>query len=83
MLPKKVKGHFFGLQIFLFAQGLTARKFEGNEKFFRGGKLRSRIFLLAAYTPPLRIVMIAYLTFIFLTGKLSYITLLMVRIPTG
>ena len=51
---KKGRVTFSGMQIFLFAQGRTAREFEGNEKFFRGGKVRSRIFLLAAYTPPLR-----------------------------
>ena len=53
------------MQIFLFAQGLTARKFEGNEKFFRGDYLRSRIFLLAAYMPSLRIEMVAFPACIF------------------
>ncbi len=44
---------------------ITAGKFERNEKFFRGDKRRSRIFLLAAYMPPLRIEMVAFPACIF------------------
>lgn len=40
---------------FSCAPGRTAGKFERYENFRRGGKLRSENFLLAAYTPPLRI----------------------------
>ena len=46
MLPKEVKDHFFRDANFPVMLRITAGKFEQNEKFFREGKRRSRIFLL-------------------------------------
>ena len=50
---EKMKFHFFGLQIFLFAS-LTAGKSDRNENPLSKHSFFAD-FLLAAYTPPLRI----------------------------